>query len=144
MYKTQHTTQVASGTLDAIRLAVTQHSEIAMAMLADIDSHLRSSKPAASMEVRPPSSCSYPPPSLPFPAPRTRECVARDKWGILEKLSASCKPFSTSYGLSHYRAFCMAGLDAIQALHCFLCLPSNLVYPLRLFERENRHNQEQM
>jgi hypothetical protein len=46
--------EVAGGTLDAIRLAVTQHSEVAIAMLADIDSDLRNSKPAACMEVCPP------------------------------------------------------------------------------------------
>lgn len=43
--------EVSIGTLDAIRLAVNQHEDIATAMLADIDAGCRAAKPATSMEV---------------------------------------------------------------------------------------------
>ena len=43
--------EVLGGTLDAIRLAVTQHEDIATAMLADIDADCRHAKPATSMEA---------------------------------------------------------------------------------------------
>ena len=42
---------VSPGTLDAVRLAVSQHMDIAQAILADIDSECRSSKPASPVEV---------------------------------------------------------------------------------------------
>lgn len=41
----------ANGTLDAVRLAMSQHSEVAAAMLADIDSECRTAKSASPMEV---------------------------------------------------------------------------------------------
>lgn len=44
--------EVSGGTLDAIRLAVTQHEDIATAMLADIDTDCRQAKPATTMEVK--------------------------------------------------------------------------------------------
>lgn len=43
--------EVSSGTLDAIRLAVIQHEDIASAMLADIDADCRQAKPASNLEV---------------------------------------------------------------------------------------------
>lgn len=42
----------SNGTLDAVRLAVAQHPDVAAAMLADIDADCRAVKIAAPMEVR--------------------------------------------------------------------------------------------
>ena len=51
--------EVSSGTLDAIRLAVIQHEDIASAMLADIDSDCRQAKPASNLEVPVPLALLY-------------------------------------------------------------------------------------
>lgn len=45
-------TEPSNGTLDAVRLAVAQHPDVAAAMLADIDADCRAAKVAAPMEVR--------------------------------------------------------------------------------------------
>ena len=61
--------EVGGGSLDAIRLAVTQHEDIASAMLADIDADCRQAKPATSTEV---------PATIPLIASKTEGCgIAR-------------------------------------------------------------------
>lgn len=42
----------AGGTLDAMRLAVLQHRDVALAVLADIDADARGAKPATSPEAQ--------------------------------------------------------------------------------------------